>query len=131
MSDNFDRLLRKPPLVGSDFIDSLALRPSFPRASLVPAPEDPKHPMEPRFALHAQAAAVPGAAPLGWDKDATDDDEVDNGPLTGAAARKELFRCLYASGGRKISVPSTNYRFSYYIMYGCIFSLSYHFPLPR
>jgi hypothetical protein len=51
--------------------------------------------MEPRFALHAQAAAVPGAAPLGWDKDATDDDEVDNGPLTGAAARKELFRRLY------------------------------------
>jgi hypothetical protein len=97
MSDNFDRLLKDPPLVGSVFTESLALRPSFPRASLVPAPADSKrHAGEPRSVLHAQAAAIPYSLDLGSVKDRlTFRTHRSDDPPTGAAAREVLFRCLY------------------------------------
>jgi hypothetical protein len=103
MSDNFDRLLKNPPLVGPEFTESLALRPSFPRASLVPAPDDSRRQSdEPRFVLHAQAAAVP----LSPDRGSVQDrltlraHRSDPSP-TGVAAREVLFRCLYEKTQQK------------------------------
>jgi hypothetical protein len=93
MSDNFDRLLTNPPLVGPEFTESLALRPSFPRASLVPAPANSKRQAdEPRFVLHAQAAAIFWGLVQGR---LTFRPHRSDAPPTGAAARELLFRCLY------------------------------------
>jgi hypothetical protein len=63
MTSGFSRLLSlDSPLAGPKFVDSLALRPSFPQATLIPVPESRDGPgrlvADPRSALSAQAAAI-------------------------------------------------------------------------